>query len=53
MKDGAVKAVAGYICATAIVIAMLATDGNVAMVTAAAIGMGLAGLGTYAITKVK
>ena len=52
MKDGALKACVGYVCATAIVIAMLCTDGDVAMATAAATGMALAGLGTYAVTKV-
>ena len=51
MKDGAIKAT-GYICATAIVIAMLMTDGDIAMASAAAVGMGLAGLGTYALMKV-
>ena len=49
MKDGALKACVGYICATAIVITMLAKDGEVATATAAAIGMGLAGLGSYAL----
>jgi len=52
MKDGVKKAMVGYLCATAIVITMLVTDGSVAMATAAAVGMGLAGLGTYALTKV-
>ena len=47
------KAMVGYVCATAIVIVMLFTDGDVATATAAACGMGLAGLGTYAVTKAK
>ena len=53
MRDGVKKAVVGYLCATAIVITMLVTDGATAMATAAAIGMALAGLGTYALAKVK
>ena len=49
MKDGTIKASLGYICATAIVIVMILKDGDVAYATAAAVGMGLAGLGSYAL----
>ena len=41
----------GYMCATAIVIAMLWKDGDVASATAAATAVGLAGLGSYALGK--
>ena len=51
MKDGDIRACLGYVCGTAIVIAMLLKDGEVATATAAAVGMGLAGLGSYALGK--
>ena len=45
------KQCVGYVCATVIVVAMLVKDGDVANATAAATGMALAGLGTWAVAK--
>ena len=51
MNGPQMKACVGYVCATAIVITMIIKDGDVANATAAAVGMGLAGLGSYAVGR--
>ena len=51
MNSATIKVIVGYVCATAIVIVMILKDGDVANATAAAVGMSLAGLGSYAVGR--
>ena len=53
MNGPILKAIVGYVCATAIVIVMVLKDGDLANGTAAAVGIGLAGLGSYAVGRAR